>query len=311
MDRLLAMQVFTTVVDAGSFAKAAEQLRMSTTATSRYVAELERHIGARLMQRSTRRLSLTETGAAYYERCRQILADVDEAESLASTAEAEPRGVLRVSLPFTFGLNYVAPLLPAFSARYPGLQVEVSFSDRVVDLVEEGIDVALRISRDLRTTLVARRLMPVRLAVCASPEYLARRGTPRVPEDLRDHDCLTYAYASYGDTWHFKKDSRVVSVPVKGSFRANNGDMLRMAAQAGQGICIQPTFIVGDDLRAGRLVHILTDYEQMPTNGYVVYLGGNRRPAKVRAFVEFCVEAFGSDDPPWDAGLGFSPASQG
>ena len=303
MDRLLAMQVFTAVVDAGSFAKAADQLRMSTTATSRYVAELERHLGARLMQRSTRRLSLTETGAAYYDRCRQILADVDEAESVATSAEAEPRGVLRVSLPFTFGLQYVAPLLPAFCARYPGLQVEVSFSDRVVDLVEEGIDVALRITRDLRTTLVARRLMPVRLAVCASPEYLARRGTPVVPEDLRDHDCLTYAYASYGDTWHFLRDGKDVQVPVKGSFRANNGDMLRFAALAGQGVCIQPTFIVGDDLRAGRLVPLLSSYATVPINGYVVYLGGSRRPAKVRAFVEFCVEAFGRDNPPWDAGL--------
>lgn len=304
MDRLLAMQVFSAVVEAGAFARAADRLTLSTSAVSRHVADLERHLGARLLQRSTRRLSLTETGAAYYERCRQILADVDEAESLAADAEARPHGLLRVSLPHSFGLAYVAPLLPDFCARYPELELEVGFSDRVVDLVAEGIDLALRIGLDLRTTLVARRLATIRIVPCAAPDYLARRGSPATPADLKQHDCLTYAYAAFGDVWKFERDGTEHAVTVKGRIRADSGEMLRLMTLAGHGISLQPTFLMGEDLRAGRLLRLLPDYDVIERHLYAVYLGGARRSARVRAFVSFFATAFGGAAPPWDQGIG-------
>lgn len=300
MDRLIAMQAFTAVVDSGSFTRAAEAQNMSTTAISRHVAELEKHLGARLLQRSTRRVSLTDTGAAFYERCRQILADVEEAESLASEAESRPKGFLRISLPHSFGLLYVAPLIPRFCFQYPGLQLEVTFADRMVDLVEEGIDVAVRISANLQTNLVARRLALIRLVACASPEYLAAHGTPELPEQLRDHNCLTYSYSAMGDVWIFHRDGRESQVSVKGSLRANSGDMVRLAALAGMGVMYQPTFLVADDLRSGTLVRLFTDYQVRQSAAYAVYLGSARRSARVRAFVDFFSQAFGGDAPVWD-----------
>jgi DNA-binding transcriptional LysR family regulator len=300
MDRLHAMKVFTTVVEAGAFARAAEQLHLSTTATSRLVAELEKHLGSQLLQRTTRRLSLTETGRRYYERCRQILADVEEAESLAAAAETQVRGALRLGLPHSFGLGYVAPLLPAFCARHPALQLEVTFSDYLVDLVEEGIDLAVRIAHDLDTKLVARPIAPVRLVACAAPEYLAAQGNPVAPLDLKTHRCLTYSYAADGDTWRFVRDGRVDAVQVKGRLRANNGEMIRLAALAGLGIAVQPSFLVGADLRAGRLVRVFPDWESESATAYVVYLPSSRRSARVQAMYEYLRNAFRPGDPPWD-----------
>ncbi|MBS4097714.1 MAG: LysR family transcriptional regulator [Sulfuricella sp.] len=303
MDRLLAMQVFVSVVESGSFVRAAERMHLSTTAASRHVADLEQHVGARLLQRSTRRLSLTETGGLYFERCRQILADLDEADSLANEGAAQPKGKLRVSLPHSFGLRYVAPRIPEFCRRYPGLQLEVNFSDRIVDLVEGGIDVALRISDKLQNTLIARRLARIRMAVCAAPAYLAEMGAPRTPEDLREHRCLTYDYAPLSDTWHFLRHGEGVAVAVKSAFRSNSGDMTRLAALAGQGVVLQPTFLIGDDLRNGTLVRLLAAYELPEPAAYAVYPGGARRSARVKAFVEYFAEVFSGDPPPWDVGI--------
>lgn len=302
MDRLQAMKVFVGVVESGSFARAAEQSRLSTTAVSRLVADLERHLGVRLLQRTTRRLNLTDPGAQYFERCRRILADVDEAETQAAGADAQLRGPLRLSLPHSFGLRYVAPLLPAFCARHPDLRLEVTFSDRIVDLVEEGVDLAVRITRQVDPLLVARPLTPVRLVACAAPEYLARRGEPREPGELRRHDCLTYSYASGGDTWRFQHEGSEVAVPVKGRLRANSGEMLRLAALAGLGVALEPTFLVGEDLRAGHLRRILPEYELDSALAQVVYLPGIRGSARVRALTEYLREALGSDEPSWDRG---------
>jgi DNA-binding transcriptional LysR family regulator len=303
MDRLLAMQVFSSVVEAGSFSRAAEQLHISNTAASRHIADLERHLGVQLLQRSTRRLSLTDAGANYYERCRQILAEVEDAEATAGNAEGQVRGSLRMSLPHSFGLQYVAPLIPEFCRRYPKLQLELNFSDRLTDLVEEGIDLALRITLDLNTSLVARKLTEIRIVCCAAPEYLARVGTPTSPEELARHSCLTYSYADRGDTWRFDREGREYAVAVKGEFRANNGEMIRLAGLAGQGVMLQPTFLVGDDLRAGRLQQVLPGYEVANRCAYAVYLPGARRSARVRAMVDFLLEAFGHDEPPWDRDL--------
>lgn len=299
MDRLLAMRVFSTVVETGSFARAAEQLQLSATATSRHVAELEKHLGAQLLQRSTRRLNLTGVGAEYYDRCRLILADVEEAEAQAATAESQPKGLLRISLPHSFGLRYIAPLMTEFCRRYPELQLEFNFSDRTVDLVEEGIDMALRITAELKTSLVARKLAPVRVVCCAAPAYLERHGTPQSPDELRMHNCLTYSYAPTVNTWTFLRDGREIPVQVKGQLRANNGDMNRLAAINGLGIILLPAFMVCDELRSGSLKPILTGYDLPGLDVYAVYLPGARRAARIKAMVEHLWDALGQGNPPW------------
>ncbi|MRR52137.1 MAG: LysR family transcriptional regulator [Rhodocyclaceae bacterium] len=297
------MKVFASIVEAGSFSRAAEQLHVSNTAASRHLAELEQYLGVRLLQRSTRRLSLTEAGANYYERCRHILADVEDAEATAGSAEGQVRGSLRISLPHSFGLQYVAPLIPEFCRRHPQLHLELNFSDRLTDLVEEGVDLALRIALEINTSLVARKLTDIHIVCCASPEYLARAGEPAAPEELTRHACLTYAYAEKGDTWRFQSAAGEHAVSVKGEFRANNGEMIRLAGLAGQGIMLQPTFLVGDDLRAGRLVRVLPSYDVAARAAYAVYLPAARRSARVRAMVDFLSEAFGQGEPPWDREL--------
>ncbi len=299
MDRLLAMRVFSTVVETGSFARASEQLQVSATAASRHVAELERYLGAQLLQRSTRRLNLTGIGAEYYDRCRLILADVEEAEAQAATAESQPKGLLRISLPHSFGLHYIAPLIPEFCKRYPELQLEFNFSDRTIDLVEEGIDMALRITGELKTSLVARKLAPASIVCCAAPAYLQRHGIPQTPDGLRGHNCLTYSYAPSVNTWMFLRDGKEIPVQVKGPLRANNGDMNRLAAIDGLGIITLPTFMVCDELRDGRLVTILTDYQLPDLSVYAVYLPGARRAARIKAMMEFLWEALGKGNPPW------------
>lgn len=300
MDRLLAMKVFSTVVDSGSFSRAADQLHLSSTAVSRHVAELEKHLGAQLLQRSTRRLHLTEIGANYYDRCRVILADVDEAETQAATQESQPRGVLRLSLPHSFGLRYIAPLLPEFCKRYPDLQLELSFSDRTIDLVEEGIDMAVRITRELKTSLVARKLATTTLLCCASPEYLAQHGTPQHPDDLRNHNCLTYVYAATANLWAFTEHGQNIQVQVKGTLRANSGDMSRIAAVGGVGITVLPCFSICDELRAGTLVRLLHDYPIPELTVYAVYLPAARRSARVKVMVEYLWDALGRGNSPWN-----------
>lgn len=298
MDRLLAMRVFATVVETGSFARAAQQLHLSATAVSRYVAELERHLGAQLLQRSTRRLNLSELGANYYDRCRLILADVEEAEAQVATSESQPRGTLRLSLPHSFGLRYIAPLIPEFCLRYPELQLELDFSDRIVDLVEEGVDMAVRITGEPKTSLVARKLAPARMVCCAAPEYLRQHGVPSMPEYLRGHECLTYSYAA-ANAWTFARDGREFSVPVKGRLRANSGDMSRHAAVAGLGIALLPAFLVCDELRTGRLQTLLADYALPEFGVYAVYQPGVRRSARVRVMADYLWEALGQGQPPW------------
>lgn len=301
MDRLQAMRVFTAVVETGSFSRAAEQLHLSATAVSRHVAELEKHLGAQLLQRSTRRIHLTEIGTNYYDRCRLILADVEEAEAQAATSESQPKGILRISLPHSFGLRYIAPLMPEFCKRYPELQLELSFSDRTVDLVEEGIDMAIRIKGELKTSLVARKLAPVRIICCAAPAYLKLHGIPQSPDSLSQHNCITYSYAATANSWTFLHDGKPCEVQVKGSLRSNSGDMGRLAARNGLGITTLPIFIVCDDLRSGTLIELLPEYPIPPINVYAVYLPGARRAARIKAMVEYLWDALGRGNPPWES----------
>lgn len=309
MDRLFSMKVFATVVESGAFAAASEQLHISPTATSRHVAELEKHLGAQLLQRSTRRLHLTDVGTDYYERCRAILADVEEAEAQAATAESQPRGTLRISLPYSFGLRHIAPLLPDFCKRYPDLQLELSFSDQKIDLVEEGIDMAVRITGDPKTSLIARRLAPVDFVCCAAPAYLERNGWPHQPDDLRRHNCLTYSYAPTGNLWLFTHHGKPIEVPVNGMLGANNGDMNRLAAVSGLGIVVLPRFMVCDELRTGTLVPILADYPIPDKSVYAVYLPGARRSARIKAMTDYLWHALGCGTPPWGSVDATPPAA--
>ncbi len=302
MEPYAGIAVFTRVAETGSFSAAARDLGLSKSAVSKRVAALENRLGARLINRTTRRLSLTEVGAAFYERAVRILAEMEEAEQAISRLHGEPRGTLRVNMPMSFGIGHVAPALADFMARYPDLRVAMELTDRRVDLIEEGVDLAIRIAELPDSSFVARRLAPARRVVCASPDYWQRRGRPRHPTDLADHSCLIYTYLSALSAqreWRFKGPKGPVSVHVSGCLEANNGDALRDAALAGLGVYLAPTFIVGDDLWAGRLEEVLSDYEDSRLSVYAVYPHRQHLSAKVRAFVDFLVERFGPE-PYWD-----------
>ena len=301
MDRLTAIQAFAQVVESGSFAKAAERLGLSTSATSRHVAELETHLQTRLLNRTTRKVSLTEGGRAYYERVVQLLADLDEAEQEASRAAVVPRGVIKLTTAVNFGVRHVGPAIAAFLAKHAEVRFDVSLADRVVDLVEEGFDLGIRIGTAGPHNVVARKLGETRIVPCASPDYLAKHGTPQVPEDLARHNCFTYEYVTPRNVWSFRDgDGRERPVRVSGNLHSNNGDILAEAAARGAGIVFEPAFIVGPEVRAGRLVPLLQDFAPAPLPIYAVYSSRKHLSAKVRLFIDFLVEHFaGAED--WSA----------
>lgn len=303
MDLFLSMKVFVKVAEAGSLSGAARALDTSNPTVTRQLADLEAHLNARLFNRSTRRLSLTETGAAYLERCRQLLQDLDEATLAASMSAARPVGTLRVNAPVSFAVNYLARALPEYALRYPDVKLDLTLSDRVVDLVEEGVDVAIRIGRIQDSALVARQIASARIFVCAAPSYLKKHGTPKGPADLVDHACLTYSYRSIRDEWEFVRDGKTNTVRVKGRLDANNGDLLREAAIAGMGIIEQPSFIVGDAIRQKKLVPLLPDYDRPKLAIYAVYPNRKHLSAKVRTFVDYLADRF-SENPDWERDIG-------
>ncbi len=300
MDRLRAFEVFTTVVARGGFAKAAEALDTSPANVTRYVAELETHLGARLLNRTSRRLSLTEAGEALYERARALLDEFAEAEAAASANVAEPRGRLRINAPLSFGILHLAPLWPKFMALHPKVELEISLSDRVVDLVEEGYDLAIRISRGGSQAHVARRLAVSRNIVCASPDYLRAHGEPASPEELSAHRCLAYSYTAMAEDWRLThEDGREANVRMRPVMFSNNGDTARAAALAGQGVIWQPTFLIGEDLRAGRLLRLLPEWRLPDIDVLAVYPSRRHLSAKVRLMVDFLADAF-KGAPPWE-----------
>lgn len=296
MDLAYAMRVLVAVVEAGSFVRASETLDTSNAAVTRQISALEAHLGARLLNRTTRRLSLTDAGAAFYERSREILEDIAEAEALASDRAAQAVGRLRLSAPLSFGVSQLPALLAAFRARHPKLRLDVDLTDRSVDLAEEGIDVALRIAREVDGNLIARRIAPVSMVVCAAPSYLARRGTPRQPADLATHDTLGFRYLASGDEWRFTDPSgKAIAVRVDPVVHATNGDLLRDLAVADGGVIVQPLFIVGEDIAAGRLVPILTEWSFPDSTLHAVYLSRKFLSAKVRVFIDFLAAEIGKD----------------
>jgi len=300
MDRLAAIEAFVTVAECGSFSQAAERLHASKSVISRQVGALEAELGARLLHRTTRALTLTEAGRSYLERATRILADLAEANASVGQLQAAPRGRLRVNAPVSFGFLHLAPALPDFLARYPDVAVELTMNDRFVDLVDEGFDVAVRIGKLEDSSLVARKLAPMRRIVGAAPAYLAQRGTPASPDDLTAHECLCYTNLGPSQEWRFvRPDGRAWPVEVRGRLHANNGDALRAAALRGFGIAVLPSFLVGRDVQSGALVSVLEDYMPQDSALYAVYPHARHLSPKVRAFVDFLAERFGPD-PYWD-----------
>lgn len=299
MQDIHAMLYFAHVVKEKSFSGAARRLNVSKSRVSKAVAGLEASLGVRLLHRSTRRLGLTEVGEAYFEHCDRILDELAEAERTVSSLHLEPRGRLRISAPVAFSTLHVAPALPEFMAHYPDLSVDMTISDRLVDLVAEGYDVALRITPAPGGNLVARELAPIRRKICASPDYLARRGTPRTPADLMRHNCLDYTYLNNSGFWHLHGPEGELNIPVSGSLRINDDEALSQAVLGGLGLALLPTFIVGKELQQGRLLEVLPGYVPVERAIYAVHLPNRHLPPKVRVFIDFLAGRFG-EEPYWD-----------
>src|SRR5574337_1000833 len=294
MDKFREMQAFVAVADQGSFVAAAQALGMSKAAVSRYVADLEARLGVRLMQRTTRRLTLTTEGHLFLERCRDALAQIEDAENELLLASTVPRGLVRVNGPVTFGNLHLAPLWGEFLAHYPQVELDITLADRVVDLVEEGYDLAVRIGRLASSTLISRQVAVDQAVLCASPAYLEGHGWPRQPADLEHHHTIAYSYLSTGDRWVFQGPEGEVSVRVRPRLRANSGDTCRAAALAGQGIIKQPTFLIGEDLRAGRLLAILPEWRGAEFGIHLVYPSRRFLPPQMRVLVAFLAERLGA-----------------
>ncbi len=292
MDKFHEMRAFVTVVDTGSFVRAADALNLSTTAMSRLVGDLESRLGTRLLHRTTRKLSLTQEGEVFYERCKRLLDGVEEAEAELTAHSGEAIGQLRINVPVTFGLLHLAPLWPAFMTLHPKVVLDITLADRLVDLVDEGYDLAVRIARLQASSLVSRRLISTRLILCASPEYLRRAGTPQHPSELAQHSVIAYALLSTGDQWDFEGPQGPVSVKVSPRMRTNSGDTCCAAAVQHQGVVLQPSFLVGTHLASGALVEVLPQYRSIELGVYVVYPTRKHLTPKVRALIDFLVDAF-------------------
>jgi DNA-binding transcriptional LysR family regulator len=300
MDRFEDLQAFVAVVESGSFTAAADRLDTAKSAISRRIAALEERLGVQLLRRTTRRLNLTETGRSFYEHSARILADLEEAEAAVQQEHGELRGTLRVALPLSFGVRHMCKPIASFSRLHPKIRFDLDLNDRRIDLVEEGMDLAIRIGHLPDSSLIARRLFDVRTVVCASPHYLSVHGTPQSPEALSEHDCLVYSNLPEPETWRWKDASgRKHSVDVRVVMRASNGDLLANAAAHGLGIVIQPTFLASESIRRGNLVPILENVEWPVSPAFAVYPPTRHLTYRVRAFIDFLVERF-SGTPQWD-----------
>lgn len=293
MDMLTQINVFAAVVNKGSFVAAAEQLGMSRPMASKHLARLEYDLGIRLLNRTTRRVALTEEGRAFYDRCKDILENIDEAVREAGESQLTPRGLLRVNAPLSFGYMHLARGVAEYQKKYPEVTVELQLNDRQIDMVEEGFDLSIRIGSLSDSSLVARKLGESRLILCAAPKYLAEHGVPETPEDLAEHNCLRYTYLEHGDLWRFTRNGQVTSVQVGGKLDANNGDALVQAALMGAGIVMQPCYLVGERLKDGSLTRLLPAYDADILGIYAIYPENRRLPQKTRTFIDFLANYFG------------------
>ena len=299
MDKLDAMNAFARVVASGSYTEAARRLGLTRSAVSKAVTELEQLLGARLLDRTTRQVTPTEAGRAYYERALSILADVEETENAVSRLHDEPKGLLKINAPMSFGTLYLGTAVAEFMAAYPDLRIELILNDRFVDPIEEGVDVTVRIGLLPDSSLIARRLAPARRVLAASPGYLDRHGVPRTPEDLREHRALNFGHSSAAQRWELMRAGEIIAVPIVSRLCSNNGDVLRAAALADDGIVYLPTFLVGPDIAAGRLRVVLPDYVPTELGIYAVYAPNRFLAAKTRLFIDFLAARFGPQ-PAWD-----------
>ena len=292
MDRLSAMRAFRAVADSGSFSAAGRSLGRSKAVISKLVSDLEAHLGARLLNRTTRRVSLTEVGRGYHSRCVQLLADLDELEGIARDAQAEPRGNLRVAGPQTFGELYLVPALYDFAALHPGISVDLTLTDRFVDLIEDRFDLAIRIADLPDSTLVARRLADMRLILCAAPAYLAEHGTPRVPQDLARHQCIVDTNFRQPWQWPFESNGERITVRVAGRFAVNSARAACELAVAGAGIALEPDFVADTHIAAGRLHPLLTAYSTPPRGIFAVYPHRRHVSLRLRVLIDFLAERY-------------------
>ena len=292
MDKLSSLRAFVKVVETSSFSEAGRRLRLSRSAVSKYVAELEEDLGVQLLSRTTRRVTPTENGQAYFERAMTILADLDAADHAVSQSQATPRGLLRINAPMSFGTMQLGPALAGFMQQYPELQIQLALSDEQVDPVQDGLDVTLRIAELESSSLIARKIMPITRVVCAAPAYLKQHGTPKHPNELRDHDCLTYGYLSTGNQWKLTGKDGDYWVNPRWTLCANNAEVLRDAAVAGRGIALVPVFIAAAALKAGKLRTFLDDYQAPPLSLYAIYPPTRHLAVKVRLFIDHLVETF-------------------
>ena len=300
MDRFSAIEAFIRVAEAQSFSEGARRLNKSKSLISRQVSALEAELGVRLLQRTTRSITLTEAGRTFYEHGLRILSELEDATLSVSRLQAVPRGCLSINAPMSFGFLHLAPALPDFLRRYPEIRVDTVMNDRKVDLIDEGFDVAVRIGRLTESSLIARRLAPIRIVACASPDYLAQHGEPLVPDDLTQHQCLMNTIQVPSDEWRFiHPDGKDWAVSVNGPLRVNNGDALKEAAVKGLGLTMLPTFIVGNELRSGQLVSVLNNFVPQDIALYAVYPHSRLLSPKVRALIDFLAERF-NPSPYWD-----------
>ncbi|MBV8665970.1 MAG: LysR family transcriptional regulator [Burkholderiaceae bacterium] len=308
MDRLQSMRVFAKVVEQGSFAKAGSALDLSNAVVTRHVADLESHLGTRLLNRTTRRLSLTETGLAYLERVRHILQDIDDADAIATSQAKNPAGTLRVYSQLGFGQLQLAKLLPLYSQKFPDVVLDVTLSDRTVDLVEDGFDVGIFIGlQKFDASMIARKIAMSEVMLCAAPDYVKKHGAPRVPEDVSSHACVNFSFEQLRHRWSLQRqDGSVVAIPVTNKVVSNNGDLLRQCAIAGMGLLIRPSFTLGDDLASGRLVRLLPEFHLGRMALTMVYPSRRLLSATVRSFVDFMIAQY--PDPEQDPWFTHDPA---
>lgn len=299
MNDLAGILIFSKVVEAKTFTAAAESLGMSTAQVSKEISRLEKSLGAHLLNRTTRKMSLTEVGSIFYEHSKRISDEIEAAKASVASHHIEATGTLRVNAPVAFGVNHIAPAIGVLMKQHPKLQIELMLNDRAIDLAEDGFDLAIRITRLPHATLAARPLAPIRLVICGALAYFEKHGVPSHPGDLTSHNCLTYPQITTNNCWEYIKDGRSIQVPVAGNFVANSSEALRIAAIDGIGVAILPTFIVGNDLKTNRLQQILPEYETPAATAYAVYLPNRHLPPKTRAFIDFFVERF-QPTPYWD-----------
>lgn len=286
------MQTFVAVVEAGNFVSAAEGMVTSKAAVSRHVSNLEARLGVRLLHRTTRRLSLTGEGEVFYTRCKDLLGQLEESEAEITSRSGQAVGQIKINAPVTFGILHLAGLWGEFRAAHPRVSLDITLSDRVVDLVEEGYDLAVRITHLPSSTLISRKLSTTRMVLCASPEYLARESTPSHPSELADHPVWAYSYFAPGDEWPFEGPEGPITAKTKPVVRTNSGDTCRAAALQHQGIVLQPSFLVGADLQTGKLVEVMPEYRSMELGIYALYPTRKHVSSKVRLLIDFLVESF-------------------